>query len=368
MDRKRILLTGAVVVALGLLIYFQFRHWKTFDWTTFWAEAHEIRLWHIVHAVALIYVGYVLRAIRWKIFLRPVRPRAPWLSLIPPTLIGFTGLALLGRPGEFIRPYLIARRENLPFSSQLAAWAVERIFDIGAFAVLLALAIFLPDALGSTPHPEYKHNLIVGGVLLLGIVIGLAVGAAIIARKGEILAVWFEQRFSHWSKNMGARVAQKIREFGSGLNTVDSTFSLLLLILVSLLMWYVIALAYHEVTIAYHHAAFGLSENPLDIPVPQILLLMGSSMVGSILQLPGVGGGSQLATIATLERIFDVPKELALSCGIMLWLVTFVAVVPLGLLLARREHLSLRRLSQESHTAPRTEQELPPSPPTAAVT
>jgi hypothetical protein len=189
----------------------------------------------------------------------------------------------------------------------------------------------------------------------------LGVGAIIISRKGEALANWFEIRFSHWTKNLGHRVAQKIREFGAGLNTVHSTFSFLLLVLVSLLMWYVIALAYHEVTIAYHHAAFGLTDNPLDIPVPQILLLMGSSMVGSILQLPGVGGGSQLATIATLEHIFDVPKELALSCGIMLWLVTFVAVVPVGLILAHREHLSLRRLSEESHKAPRTEGGTPPA-------
>jgi len=44
-----------------------------------------------------------------------------------------------------------------------------------------------------------------------------------------------------------------------------------------------------------------------------------------------------------------VPKELAASCGIMLWLVTFVAVIPLGLLLAHHERLSLRKLSQESH-------------------
>ena len=66
------------------------------------------------------------------------------VALIPPTLIGFTGLALLGRPGELIRPYLIARRTNLTFSSQLAVWAVERIFDIGGFTVLLVLAIFLP--------------------------------------------------------------------------------------------------------------------------------------------------------------------------------------------------------------------------------
>src|SRR5262249_27722422 len=137
MDRKRILITGAALLVLVALVYIQVRHWKTFDWATFWNETHQIDVWHIIRAIALIYIGYVLRAIRWKIFLRPVRPQASYLGLVGPTVVGFTGLALLGRPGEFIRPYLIAKRHDLPVSSQIAAWAVERIFDIGAFATLM---------------------------------------------------------------------------------------------------------------------------------------------------------------------------------------------------------------------------------------
>jgi uncharacterized membrane protein YbhN (UPF0104 family) len=76
---------------------------------------------------------------------------------------------------------------------------------------------------------------------------------------------------------------------------------------------------------------------------------MASSMIGSMVQLPGVGGGSQLATIATLQHVFRIPPELAASCGILLWLVTFMSVIPLGLILAHRERLSIRKLSEESH-------------------
>src|SRR4029079_12831875 len=121
--------------------------------------------------------------------------------------------------------------------------------------------------------------------------------------------------------------------------------SLMMLIGISVLMWGMIAVAYKEVTHAYFQPGF---VDALEIPQTQVLLLMGSSMVGSLIQLPGVGGGSQLATIAALERVFGVPKELAASCGILLWLVTFIAVIPLGLFLAHRERLSLRKLSQES--------------------
>jgi len=354
MDKKRILVYSVVFLILAVLVYLQYRHWRTFDWGTFWSQTHRINKWHVVHGIALIYIAYAMRAIRWKIFLRPVRPKTKVRELLSPTLIGFTGLALLGRAGEFIRPYLIARRTELPFSSQLAVWAVERIFDIGAFAFLIVLAIFLPSALPSIPHPEYYVRFREAGFLLIALVVVFGVAAALIGRNVEAAVLFVEgifQRFPH----IAHKLAQKMREFGAGLNTIHGPWSLLWLTAVSVGMWYLIALAYHEVTHSY-------GVDALEIPVSQLLILMGSSMVGSMLQLPAVGGGSQMATIATLSSVFDVPPEMAASCGILLWLVTFAAVVPVGLLLSHHERLSLRKLSEESHHAEEEEG----GPPSAA--
>ena len=126
------------------------------------------------------------------------------------------------------------------------------------------------------------------------------------------------------------------------MNTIHDVPSLLRLAGLSVGMWYVIALAYFEVTHSY-------GANSLQIPLGQLTIVILGSMLGSILQLPGVGGGSQVATITILSHVFDVQPELAASCGILLWLVTFAAIVPAGLLLAHRERLSLRKLSVESH-------------------
>jgi uncharacterized protein (TIRG00374 family) len=342
MDKKRILATAVVFLILAILVYLQYRHWQSFDWGTFWSQIHRIKKVHVLHGIALVYSAYVLRALRWKIFLKPVRPNVSVVELVPPMMIGFTGLALLGRAGEFIRPYLVARRTNLPFSSQLAVWAVERTFDLGAFALLIVLAIFLPSALQSIPHPEYYRQLRDAGFLLSLGVAGAAVAAVMISRRGETIAQWIEGKFSHLSSGFGHRLAQKVRDFGMGLNTIHGPWSLLWLALLSVGTWYVTALAYQEVTHSY-------GVDALEIPVSQLLILMGASMAGSMLQLPAVGGGSQMATIATLSSVFDVPPEMAASCGILLWLVTFAAVVPVGLALAHHERLSLRKLSEESH-------------------
>ena len=128
MDKKRILASVVVFLILAILVYLQYRHWRSFDWGTFWSQTHRIKKFMFCMRIALVYLAYVMRALRWKIFLQPVRPKIRPIDLVSPMLVGFTGLALLGRAGEFIRPYLIARRADLPFSSQLAVWAVERDF------------------------------------------------------------------------------------------------------------------------------------------------------------------------------------------------------------------------------------------------
>ena len=346
MDKKKYVVYAVVFAVLAGLVYLQFRTWKNFDWERLFQYGLNWR--HIAHGVGLIYIAYFLRAVRWKIFLRPVRKDASVLGLVPPTVIGFTGLALLGRAGELIRPYLIARRHNLPFASQVAVWAVERIFDVGGFTVLMVAAIFLPSKLHAftlAAPPDVRHWIHVTGYALIALVFGLLTGAILIAYRGNRIAQWVQDRFAHLAENLGHRIAQKIREFTIGLNTIHGPFAFLQLAAVSILMWWVIAVAYKEVTHAYGMPMDGMSTT-------KVLLLMGASMIGSMVQLPGVGGGSQLATISALDHVFKiVPKELAVSCGIMLWLVTFVAVIPVGLLLSHHERLSLRKLSAESEHA-----------------
>src|SRR5581483_1921534 len=132
-------ITVVIVALIGLLIFFQWRSWQTFDWGAFVAETRGLGWAPLTIAVVLSLLTFPLRAWRWQIFLRPMRD-AKFSDVLSPTLIGFTGLALLGRPGELVRPYMIARRANLSMTSQMGVWMVERIFDMAAFIVLAVVA------------------------------------------------------------------------------------------------------------------------------------------------------------------------------------------------------------------------------------
>jgi hypothetical protein len=352
MISRRILVLAAVGAILATLIYLQVRTWSRFDWGTFAQVTRKIEPSNIIVAVGIVYLTYILRAVRWKIFLRPVR-RARLSGLIPPHFIGFAGLALLGRPGELVRPYLIAKKEKLQVSSQIAVWAVERVFDVGAFAVLMAIDVFVfVDRFHLDRHIRLRIQ--IGGSMLIGLVAAAGLAIWAIRRNCQGVAAWLERRLSPFSRRFAHSLCQKVQAFGEGLHTIQDRSALAQVIGISLAIWWLIALSYREILHAYPAlpAASALTHQVAlhFIDIPHVLLLIGASMIGSLLQLPAVGGGSQLATISVLSSpaIFNLPIELAVSAGMMLWLVTFVSCVPVGLLFARQEHVSLRRLTQES--------------------
>lgn len=339
MNKKRIFVL-LVVVVLAALVYLQVRAWRHFDWSKFREGTIGLNYLQVLGGVVLIHLADLLRAVRWKIFLRPSQPHASWKGLISPQYVGFTGLALLGRPGEFIRPYLIARKEGVSFPSQLAIWFVERAFDIGAVTVIFCADVFLIPSMRDD-YPAWRNF----GFGLLILFLGFAAAQWALWRHGIVIARWVGERVSRFSPKKGADLEKKLLAVSEGMNTIHDAVSFFELCMLSLSIWLLVALAYRQVTHAYP-AYTGLP----DLNLPEVILLMGASVAGGVIQLPVVGGGSQLATIAVLAKTFgyqDSP-ELAVSCGILLWLVTFISIVPLGLILSHREHLSLRKLSAES--------------------
>jgi len=351
MNKKRILALGVVTVLLGLLIYLQVRTWKNFDWAVFWSRTDHVSLLGLLGGVVLTYLAYVLRAVRWRIFLKPVCETTT-ARLVGPQFVGFTALALLGRAGEMVRPYIIAKKERLTFTSQIAVWGVERIFDMGAFGVLLIISLFSPDV---QALPFYHHWITVHGIrldlglrdaafVLMALVGSLIVGAVVVGRWGERVGQFFYGLFAGFAPKVAHHLREKIHSFSEGLKTIHDFSSAMQLVAVSLVMWVLTSGSYYCITHAYPGELRNLT-------VPDQVVLMGSAMVGSMLQLPAVGGGTQLATISMLHSGFGVEKELAVSCGILIWAISFMSVIPVGLALARREHLSLRAVAEAEQKA-----------------
>jgi hypothetical protein len=328
------------VAGLALLVY-SFRGKVHFDWAMFWQQLRFVSMGHIAVAIALIYATYWVRAVRWAVFVSPTK-KVSASSLVGSQFIGFTAVALFGRLADLTRPYLIARRVGLSLSSQVAVYTIERMFDLGAAAVIFS------GALAFTPKNLPHHDVFVrSGVLSMGATLAIAAFAGAIRVAGGAVAGFARGTVGLVSKSAGESISTKILGFRDGLNALSSVRDFGVVVVLSLAMWGVIGLAYLETV-----HAFGNTPELGTLTFSRTMLLMAASIGGSLLQLPIIGWFTQIAVTATaMHTFYGAPIEAATACGAMLLIVTFLCIIPTGVIYSQVEHVSLKRVAQESEAA-----------------
>src|SRR5665213_1449419 len=143
MKSRKALLILALALILAVIVFAN-RGKIQFNWVSFGQQLHHISWPRIAAGVALIYSTYWLRSARWSVFISSTKKISPF-SLVGPQFIGFTAVALLGRLADITRPALVAKKVGLPVSSQLAVYTIERMFDLGAAAIIFSSALlFIP--------------------------------------------------------------------------------------------------------------------------------------------------------------------------------------------------------------------------------
>ena len=308
-----------------------------FHWSIFMASLARLDWAWLSAAIVLAVAAYYGRALRWAVLLKPLQPHPDMWKLFSATLIGFTAVTLLGRPGEFVRPYLISVRERVPFSSQVAAWVLERIYDL-----LIALAIF-GFALSrvqnlSSLGPVLSWVLEIGGWAVSGLSAACLIALAMIRFYSEAMTRRLMDALGFLSEHHLDRAGRFLKTLVQGAESLQSTRLILLLVVYTVLEWVLIAVCYYCVAGAYGTAVhFTFSDT---------LILLGFVSFGAVVQIPGIGGGIQVVSVLVLTKIFGLSVELATSMAVLLWLVSFVSVVPVGLVLALHEGLSWRKLSE----------------------
>jgi len=334
-----------VVVVVGYILYRAATGSEGFDWSRFGNTLRSLDLSYVALAILLILLTYLGRAIRWEIMMRPLGPTPSIWRLFVGTSIGFTAIVILGRPGEFVRPWWIARESGTAFSSQLAVWLFERIYDL--LVVILFFGYGLIHLSGgdivSRAGPELKLVISSGGTLAL---LGAGICLAFIfvlrflndAQRQSLLGL-----IDRLPNALASRLRPLVGNFLEGAAACCNPRLQWLVIFYTLIEWLIIAACYWAL-----FQAFPVTRS---LSVNDIITIVGLVSFGAVVQLPGIGGGMQVATIAVLTQLFGFGFEVASSLALTLWVISFVLIVPLGVALALREGLSfskMRNLNQEA--------------------
>ena len=290
-------------------------------------------------SVVAIYVCYAIRALRWQVLQRNLGPSRFW-QIYAMTLAGFAAVFLLGRPGEPVRVLLLSRKEKLPIADLFGIYLVERILDTASTLVVAALGLLLIESRHGVDESAGKFvpAFQAAGVLLGVVVLGAIAFLIFLRVRGTAM---LEKSLGAWlaAHNWKTRIAKIILGFARGVQTVRTWGDLALATFYSAMHWFLVLIVYLWVA-----RAFGSRLGQLNLG--DAMLIMAFTLVGSVVQLPGIGGGSQLASILVFTKVFGVEPEVATAAAIVLWLITFAASTLVGVPLLIHQGLSLGQLKE----------------------
>jgi hypothetical protein len=329
------------LAVLGYVVYHAsgMFHLGGFSGTKLLHAVRGARVSYLLLSLLTAYGCYALRALRWREFQKHVGEAHFW-NIYQMTLAGFAAIFLLGRAGEPVRPLLLARKEKLPVADTFGIFVLERLFDTASAAVIAAIGLLLFEAgahLGNTADTPQTAAKTTGSLLSAGVLLAFASlvylrlhGSALLTRK-----------LQNWVAAHGWRAgfAKIVLGFTRGVQTIQTWSELAKAVIYSTLHWLLVLAGYVLVTRSFGGRLGELS-------VSDVTLVLAFTLVGSAVQLPGVGGGSQVASFLAYSAIFGVEKEPAAAAAIVLWLISFAGCSVVGVPILIREGFSLGQLKE----------------------
>jgi glycosyltransferase 2 family protein len=353
---------GALIVAFLLYRSRGLFHFSQFSGAKLWDAIRGANYLYLLAGLVVIYGCYAVRSLRWQRFQAHVGPASFW-NILAMNLAGFAALFLLGRAAEPLRPILISRKDKIPIADTFGIYALERILDVASTAVLAAIGLLVFESSGHAAadgaSSAFEKGARTAGTLFsLGTIVAIT-GLVYLRLHGSAV---LERRMQGWLAAHGwrASVARILLGFARGVQTVRSWGDLFAAVFLSLLHWAMVALCYFLVI-----KSFGGRLSTLTFADCMVILVF--NMVGSAVQLPGVGGGAQALSIIAFTHLFGVGQESAVAAAMVLWLVTFASCSFAGIPLLLKEGVSLGDLRRmREHEAEEIDAEILEHPPTTS--
>src|SRR3954463_6479638 len=202
-----------LLLTVGLLAYFL----HGVDLRAVWGETRHADGRRLLAAVLLVLLTYALRALRWQYLLAPIGP-THFSNAFETTVIGFAASFLLpARPGEVLRPYLLARREQVPPTAAFATIILERLLDLVTVLLLFGVFVTLVDPASLSGDPALYAKVKMGGLIAAG---GSVAGLIVffwLAGHPDRLAQWALKVERVLPEKLAHAVAGFVESFAQGL-------------------------------------------------------------------------------------------------------------------------------------------------------
>ena len=331
----RTLLVLALTVGLVALFL------RDADLAGVWRGVREGRLDLLALALVTTALTYVIRAFRWRYLLAPIGTTRFW-SAFQATVIGFAASFLLpARAGEFLRPWVLARKEGLSAAAAFATIILERLFDLIVVLVFLGGYLLLFDPGMASADPAVFAAVRAGGAVAAGAAAAALLLFMWLSRHRAALD-WVTQLVTRLLPHgLARRLVGLIELFARGLAVLRDPRRVVAVLVWSVPLWVSIAAGIWLASRAF----------AIDIPFTGSFLMMALLVVGVAVPTPGSVGGYHEAFRIGATSFFGAPNDRAVGAAIVLHAISFVPVTIAGIVFMAREGLSLSRMREISSRA-----------------
>lgn len=318
------ILFGFVVSALFLYLTF-----KDVDLGKMIDSSKSFNYFFLLISISLVLISLLLKSLRWAWILRPII-YLDQRMIFPISSIGIAAITILPlRLGEIVRPYLVSRLKEIPFSSALASILFERLMDSLMIFLLLSIVVLLSSL------PEFVIK--TGQVLFLSFVVVLIL-LTYIYKNQERSKVLLNLAINFLPKKIKDLILKFFDKFFLGLLILSSPIDILRVIILSIILWVV------YVSIANSMFQFHNFDLPL---IAAFSVVLFTFLAASLPAAPGFLGTFQYGCFLALTA-FNVPADQAALFSLTYYVVMVGINVILGIIVIPFVNLDFNSLKNKS--------------------
>jgi uncharacterized protein (TIRG00374 family) len=328
-----------VVLGIAVSLLFLYLAFRQVDFTQMGEAFSGANYWWLIPTVAITFIAHGLRTLRWRYLLEPIRP-LPFKPLFSALMIGYLFNDILpAHLGEFVRAYVLGRKQPVSGSAIFGTIVMERIIDVFTLFLLMAIALLV------FPFPQWVR---VGGYLTFGVIAILFFVLLLLKKYPKPAMTLLERLIGRRLPHLNDRLKKMLESFLNGIVPLRRPHHYLIVAILSLVIW------------ACYGAAFQFVLHSFDfidlyaLPWTTSLVLLVITTFGVLVpSSPGyVGTYHWLCQQALALHPFNVPESQALTFAIVMHAINFMPIIVVGLAMISYEGLSFKSLkSSAGHTA-----------------
>jgi len=279
-------------------------------------------------SIPVILLSHYIRAVRWRTIIDPFLKNTKIINLFSAVMVGYFFNSIFPRLGEFVRPYVFAKREKSSVSSVFATIVFERVLDVITLGILFAVAFFIArdKVINMLPGIDANKVIVFSGLVL--VVIILSFYPPFISAILTILVKPFSDKAYH-------RLLDIFNKFRKGFAILKSPRQYLVLIVQSMFIWFLYSLPLYLMFFCfdfhhYIHVSFG----------DALFLLIVSGIGVTIAPTPsGIGVMHSLLTFAMMG-LYNLDKETSLAFATINHATTLFVQIFFGSIFVFRERVN----------------------------